>query len=418
VRTFQAGEAERGVPLRQTWRWFGPKDKVTIRDARQAGAEGIVTALHHVPTGEVWRPEEIEKRQREVAFLRDGADSGLRWEVVESLPVSEDIKTQSGNFRVHLINYCRSLENLAAAGIRVVCYNFMPVLDWTRTDLAWRVAHGGTTMRFDLVDFAVFDLFILKRHDAEADYEAAVTEAAGRRFRELGEKEQKQLAANVTAGLPGAAESWSLSGLAGQLGSYASIDAGRLRQHLIDFLGEVVPTAERLGLRLCCHPDDPPFALLGLPRVMSTEEDYRRVMEAVDSPASGVTFCTGSLGARHDNDLPGFVDRLGSRIHFVHLRNVRRDRDTVPCSFFEDEHLKGQTDMVAVIAALLREEARRRAEGRLDGEIPMRPDHGQDILDDLKRGAQPGYPAIGRLKGLAELRGVMAALSHPAVGTS
>ena len=402
--------------MRQTWRWFGPKDKVTLADARQAGVEGIVTALHHVPTGEVWRPEEIERRQREVAFHPDGSMTHLKWEVVESLPVSEAVKTQTGDWRAHVEHYRRSLENLARAGIAVVCYNFMPVLDWTRTDLAWRVGHGGTTMRFDLFDFAAFDIHILKRKGAAETFPPPVVAEAEKRCARMSDGRRPALAANVTAGLPGAVESWSLADLGAQLAAYDGIGPERLRANLIDFLSEVVPDADRLGLRLCCHPDDPPFPLLGLPRIMSGEEDYRAVLDAVDSPANGVTFCTGSLGARPDNDLPAMVANLAPRIHFVHLRNVRRETEEVPCSFFEDEHLGGQTDLVAVIAALLDEEARRRAEGRADAEIPMRPDHGQDILDDLKRGAQPGYPAIGRLKGLAELRGVMAALSHPAAG--
>ena len=401
--------------MRQTWRWFGPKDKVSVEDARQAGVEGIVTALHHVPTGEVWRAEDIELRQREVAFLPDGSMSGLKWEVVESLPVSEAIKTQTGHFKAHVEHYKRSLANLAAAGIEVVCYNFMPVLDWTRTDLAWRVSHGGRAMRFDLSDFAAFDVHILKRNGAAESFPAHVVEEAARRFAGMSEARRKQLASNVTAGLPGAVESWSLPELSAHLATYDGISPERLRQNLIDFLAEVVPVAQGLGVRLCCHPDDPPFSLLGLPRIMSTEADYRAVLEAVDVPANGVTFCTGSLGARPDNNLPAMARALADRIHFVHLRNVRRDSEEVPCSFFEDEHLAGQTDMVAVIAELLAEEKRRRAAGRTDAEIPMRPDHGQDILDDLKRGAQPGYPAIGRLKGLAELRGVMAALSHPAM---
>ncbi|MBE0693153.1 MAG: mannonate dehydratase [Aquamicrobium sp.] len=397
--------------MRHVWRWFGPVDKVTLADARQAGAEGIVSALHHVPTGAAWTPAEIAKRQEEVRRLADGSPSGLEWEVVESLPVSEAIKTQSGPWKEHLAGYRASLENLAKAGLETICYNFMPVLDWTRTDLAWRVAHGGTTMRFDLVDFAAFDIHIFARPGAAESFPPAVAGEAARRFAAMGEERRGQLAANVNAGLPGAAENASLDDLRAQVATYAAIDADRLRRNLIDFLSEVVPTAERLGLRLCCHPDDPPFPLLGLPRVMSTEADYRAVLDAVDSPASGVTFCTGSLGARPDNDLPGMAERLGPRIHFVHLRNVRRETPGWPCSFHEDEHLAGDTDMVAVIAALLREEARRKAEGRADREMPMRPDHGQDILDDLRRGAQPGYPAIGRLKGLAELRGVERALS-------
>lgn len=398
--------------MRQGWRWFGPHDKVTLADARQAGVECVVTALHHVPTGEIWRPEEIEKRQREVAFHPGGAMTHLAWEVVESLPVSEAIKTQSGDWRAHIVHYRRSLENLARAGISTICYNFMPVLDWTRTDLAWQVPHGGTAMRFDLADFAAFDIHILKRNGAAEGYHEMVLAEADKRFARMDDDAQRQLAANVVAGLPGAVESWTLESLAAQLETYRGIGSDRLRRNLIDFLSEIVPDAERLGMRLACHPDDPPFPLLGLPRVMSTEADYRAVLDAVASPANGVTLCTGSLGARPDNDLPGMAARLAPHIHFVHLRNVRRDDEAVPCSFFEDEHLAGQTDMVAVVAALLGEERRRRSEGRADAEIVMRPDHGQDILDDLKRGAQPGYPAIGRLKGLAELRGVMAALNH------
>lgn len=403
--------------MRQTWRWFGPPDKVTLADARQAGVEGIVTALHHVPTGEVWRPEEIEKRQREVAFHPGGTGmTHLKWEVVESLPVSEAIKTQSGDWRAQIVHYRRSLENLAQAGISVICYNFMPVLDWTRTDLGWRVDHGGTTMRFDLADFAAFDIHILGRKGAAEGFPAQIVAEARKRFASMSDERQRQLAANITAGLPGAQEHWSLESIKEHLSTYERVGPDKLRRHLIDFLSEVVPTAEKLGLRLCCHPDDPPFPLLGLPRVMSTLSDYRHVLDSVDSPANGATLCTGSLGARPDNDLPAMVRELGPRIHFVHLRNVSRDSEEVPCSFFEDEHLAGNTDMVAVVAALLAEERRRREHGRTDAQIPMRPDHGQDILDDLKRGAQPGYPAIGRLKGLAELRGVMAALSHPEIG--
>ena len=397
--------------MRQTWRWFGPADRVTLDDARQAGVEGIVTALHHVPTGAVWSPEEIKRRQDEVRRTPTGEPSGLTWEVVESLPVSEAIKTQGGDWRAHLDAWRAGLHNLAAAGLRVVCYNFMPVLDWTRTDLAWRVAHGGTAMRFDLIDFAAFDLHILRRAGAAADFDEEVVAAAGQRFAAIDDARRRGLAQNVTAGLPGAAEHWSLDDLKGQLDAYAGLDAERLRAHFVDFLSEVVPTAERLGLRLCCHPDDPPWPLLGLPRVVSSEADYAAVLAAVDSPANGVTLCSGSLGARADNDLAGMAERLGPKVHFVHLRNVRRESETWPGSFFEDEHLNGDTDMVALVQALLCEEARRRAEGRADAAIPMRPDHGQDILDDLGRGAQPGYPAVGRLKGLAELRGVMRALA-------
>ncbi len=401
--------------MRQTWRWFGPNDLVSIDDIRQAGAEGVVSALHHVPTGAVWSPDEIARRQREIATMTDGSPSGLGWDVVESLPVSEAIKTQRGDWRAHLAAYRESLGNLAAAGIEVVCYNFMPVLDWTRTDLAWRLPNGATCMRFDLVDFAAFDLFILARPRARADYDDALKAAATERHAAMTDTERALLARNVVYGLPGAAEHFTLDQVRGHLADYAGISAQTLRRHLFDFLEQVVPVAETLGLRLCCHPDDPPFPLLGLPRILSTEADYMALVEAVPSPANGITLCSGSLGARPDNDLPGMMRRLGRHVHFLHLRNVTREGEGIRTSFHEAEHLGGGTDMVALIAAALAEEARRRAEGRADAAIPFRPDHGQDILDDLKRKAQPGYPAIGRLKGLAELRGIMTALGHPSV---
>jgi mannonate dehydratase len=398
--------------MKQTWRWFGPKDLVSIDDTLQAGVEGIVSALHHVPTGAVWTPEEIAQRQREIATMKDGAASGLAWDVVESLPVSEDVKKQQGDWRAHIENYKISLRHLAQAGIKVICYNFMPVLDWTRTDLAWRRPNGATCMRFDLTDFAAFDLFILKRPGAEADFDDDLRAAARERFNDMSDARRDELAKNVVFGLPGAAESFSLDDVRQHIAEYNSISEDRLRAHLIDFLSEVTPVAEDLGLRLCCHPDDPPVPLLGLPRVMSTEAHYAAVMDAVDRTANGITLCSGSLGARPDNDLPGIMDRWGSRVHFLHLRNVKRDTGDIRGSFFEDEHLNGDTDMVALIASALREEARRKAAGRADWSIPFRPDHGQDILDDQGRKAQPGYPAIGRLKGLAELRGVIAGLRY------
>jgi mannonate dehydratase len=402
--------------MRQTWRWFGPDDLTTVEDMEQAGVEGVVSALHHVPTGTVWRPEEIAERQRAIGTRANGMPSRLAWEVVESLPVSEDIKKQKGDWRAHLDAYRQSLAHLAVAGIATVCYNFMPVLDWTRTDLRHRRPDGATAMRFDLIEFAAFDIHILARAGAAEDYPQAVREAAEARHAGMDDARRAELARNVTAGLPGAAETFSLEDVRRHLAEYAGLTPERLRANLVDFLAEVVPTAERLGIRLCCHPDDPPWALLGLPRVMSTEADYSAVLDAVDSPASGVTLCTGSLGARPDNDLPAMMARLGPRVHFLHLRNVTREDPGTPCSFFEDRHLEGATDLIAVIGAVLREEARRRAEGRADAEIPMRPDHGQDILDDLGRRGQPGYPRIGRLKGLAELRGIMAALAHPELG--
>jgi mannonate dehydratase len=396
--------------MRQTWRWFGPKDPIRTEDIAQAGAVGVVSALHHVPNGVVWTSGEIEKRQAEVARRSDGAPSGLSWDVVESLPVSEDIKKQKGDWRTHLDTYRTSLRHLAAAGIEVVCYNFMPVLDWTRTDLRWRLATGAACMRFDIDDFAAFDIHVLARPGAAADFAPEVVEEAARRAAAMDEAAKQALANAVTMGLPGSTESMDLDGLRAHLAEYGAISPDRLRQNLVDFLSEVVPMAEGLGLRLCCHPDDPPFPLLGLPRVMSTAADYAAILDAVDSPANGMTLCSGSLGARPDNDLPAMMDRFGPKVHFLHLRNVKRDTGALAGSFHEAEHLEGDTDMVVLIAAVLREEARRTSAGRADAVIPMRPDHGQEIVDDLIRGGQPGYPLVGRLRGLAELRGVERAL--------
>ena len=394
--------------MRQTWRWFGPHDLTSVDDMRQAGVEGVVSALHHVPTGAVWTNEEITKRQAALA-------PHLAWEVVESLPVSEDIKKQKGGWRTHIANYKTSLENLADKGLETICYNFMPVLDWTRTDLAYRVPHGGTCMRFDLIDFAAFDIHILERPRAAGDFGIELAEQASERFAGMSEARKRELARNVTMGLPGSTESMSIPDVRRHLAEYDNLDADRLRSNFIAFLEEVVPTADRLGMRLCCHPDDPPFPLLGLPRIMSSAADYRVILDAVDSPANGMTLCSGSLGARPDNDLPAIMREFAPRVHFLHLRNVTLEQPGMPASFHEAEHLGGGTDMVALIAEVLREEARRKAEGRSDHQIPMRPDHGQDIIDDLGRKGQPGYPTIGRLKGLAELRGIVTALSHPSV---
>lgn len=396
--------------MRQTWRWFGPKDLVRTEDIAQAGAVGAVSALHHIPNGTIWTPDQIAQRQAEVARRSDGAPSGLTWDVVESLPVSEDIKKQKGDWRDHIASYKTSLEHLAAAGIEVICYNFMPVLDWTRTDLRWRLANGATCMRFDINDFAAFDIHILQRPGAAADFAPEVVDEAARRFAGRDAVAQKRLADAITMGLPGSTESMDLARVRAHLAEYGAISPDQLRRHFIDFLSEVVPVAERLGLRLCCHPDDPPFPLMGLPRVMSTADDYAAVLDAVDSPANGMTLCSGSLGSRPDNDLPAMMERFGPKVHFLHLRNVKRDSTALAGSFYEAEHLEGDTDMVALIAAILREEARRAAEGRADAIIPMRPDHGQELAYDLGRGGQPGYPLVGRLRGLAELRGVERAL--------
>ena len=396
--------------MRHTWRWFGPVDKVSVQDAVQAGVQGIVTALHHVPTGAAWTVEGIRQRQDEV---RAG---GLEWEVVESIPVSEEIKTQTGDWRAHVANWQESLRRLSDCGIRTVCYNFMPVLDWTRTDLRWPTRQGARAMRFDLPDFVAFDIHILKRPGAAEDYPEALAAEAARRFADMPDSRIAELGRNIGAGLPGSADGYTLDQLLEKLRSYQGIDANRLRGHLVDFLEQVVPVAEEAGINICAHPDDPPWPLLGLPRILSTRDDYAHMLGQVDLRANGVTLCSGSLGARGDNDLPAMAREFGPRIHFVHLRNVTREAATTPCSFYEDEHLEGGTDMVELVAALLTEERRRKAEGRADHQIPMRPDHGQEILDDLARGAQPGYPAIGRLKGLAELRGIERALGHPRLG--
>lgn len=397
--------------MRQTWRWFGPEDKVSALDSRQAGAEGLVCSLYHLPPGQVWSLDEIQRRQAEARMLPDGRPTGMEWEVIESLPVSEDIKTQSGAWRDHLANWNQSLENIARSGLEVVCYNFMPILDWTRTDHRFVLPHGGTAMTFDLANFAVFDIHLLGRAGARDGFPADIVAEADRRIVGMCEEQREALSDAIIAGLAGAVESWTIQTLRDALARYSDIDTERLRRNHFDFLEAVVPTAEKLDLRLCCHPDDPPFSLLGLPKVMSTEDDYRRMVEAVDSPANGITLCAGSLGSREDNDIAGMVERLGSKIHFAHLRNVTRYHSGVPTGFLEDDHLGGDVNMVAVVKALMAEQQRRKAEGRKDWQIPMRPDHGHDLLDDAQRGARAGYPAIGRLKGLAELRGVMHALA-------
>ena len=395
--------------MRQTWRWFGESDTICLPDIRQAGAVGVVTALYHLPAGHDWTLDQIQKRQSEIAA---GSNGALSWDVVESLPVSEVIKTKGKDYRAHIGAYLKSLEALGEADINTICYNFMPVLDWTRTHLRWGLPNGGRAMRFDLTSFVAFDCFLLERAGAADDIDATTFEAAKRLFSAMSDPEKRALQHAVTSGLPGAVESWSLRELREALTNYRAINADQLRQNHIDFLSEIVPTAEKLGLRLCCHPDDPPFSLLGLPRTMSSADDYSHILNTVDSPSAGMTFCSGSLGAGVHNNCVEIVRHFGSKIHFIHLRNVSRDHETKPCSFFEDEHLGGQIDMVGVIEALLAEEDRRRREGREDAEIPMRPDHGQEILCDLSACAQPGYPAIGRLKGLAEIRGVIAGLER------
>ncbi|WP_420583897.1 mannonate dehydratase [Ruegeria sp.] len=398
--------------MQETWRWFGPKDQVSIPDVVQAGARGIVTALHHQPPGAVWPLREIRERQEEIRTGSRSLPTPIEWSVVESLPVSEDIKRQTGDWRAHIENYKISLKNLFEAGIEVICYNFMPLLDWTRTDLSHEIETGATCMRFDLIDFIMFDVFILERKGAAEEHDAALVSEAQLRFQSASDSFKARLVNNIICGLPGAADHFSLEDIKEHLKIYEPYDHQSLSQNHADFMEMVAPFAQELGLRLCCHPDDPPVPLLGLPRIMSTEADYQRLIDAVDLPANGITLCSGSLGARSDNDLPGMMDRLGDRVHFLHLRNVRREHEDIFGSFHEAEHLGGDTDMAALVAAVLREEKRRREAGRADHSIPFRPDHGQDILDDLTRKAQPGYPAIGRLKGLAELRGLISGIQH------
>lgn len=391
--------------MKQCWRWFGPDDPVALSDLHQVGVEGIVTALHHIPPGTAWDHASIVERQNTLK------SNGYAWDVVESLPVSEAVKTQTADATDHIAAYKESLHALATQNIHTVCYNFMPILDWTRTALRAPQPHGGAAMVFDLIDFAVFDLFILAREGAAEDYTDVVRETAVARFSALSDTDRTALQNNITAGLPGANDAWSVDDVRALLKTYHAITPERLRANLVDFLAEVAPIAQALGMRLCCHPDDPPFSLLGLPRVMSSSNDYATVLDAVNIPANGATLCTGSLGVSADFDGPAFVARHGSRIHFAHLRNTTRITKSDPKKpdFFEAAHLEGDTDMVGTVRALMAEQRRRHAEGREDWQIPMRPDHGQELLGDLGGHSTPGYPLIGRMRGLAELRGIMAA---------
>jgi mannonate dehydratase len=390
--------------MKQCWRWFGPNDPISLPDLHQVGVEGIVTALHGFLPGEIWDKSAITERQENLRA------NGFEWDVVESLPVSEAIKTQRPEAKSHIEAYKTSLHNLAGQGIETVCYNFMPILDWTRTELRAPQPHGGAAMSFDLVDFAVFDLFILQRQNALTDYPEAVKIEAEKRFSGMKAEAKATLQHNIIAGLPGANDAWGIDDVHELLATYKNINAERLRANLIDFLAEVAPVAQSLGMRLCCHPDDPPFSLLGLPRVMSSTDDYAAVLDAVDLHANGATLCTGSLGVNAGFDGPEFVRRLGSRIHFAHLRNTTSSTSLDPKrpNFFEAPHLGGDTDMVGTVQALMAEQAQRKANGRDDWQIPMRPDHGQELLHDCGGHSTPGYPLLGRMRGLAELRGVMA----------
>jgi mannonate dehydratase len=389
--------------VQQTWRWFGPQDPVSLDHVKQAGAAGIVSALHHLYRGEPWPLEEVLKRKAQIEA------AGLTWSVVESIPIHNSIKLQSGPFRQFTDAWKDSLGAIARAGIQVVCYNFMPVLDWTRTDLRWRLPSTGYALRFDVTDFAAYDLFILRRPNAEHDYPAERIAAARLGYEKMSPALREELEQTIIAGLPGGEGSYDRESLRKLVAEYAGMKATDLRAGLITFLKEVVPVADELGVRLAIHPDDPPWSLFGLPRVVSTAEDARAILAGANSGANGLTFCVGSYGARADNDLVAMVSEFAPRIHFVHLRQVMREPDG---SFYEAEHLNGSSDMVGVIAAVLREEARRRKENRPDHEIPMRPDHGHLLADDITRRTNPGYSLIGRLKGLAELRGVIEGLRY------
>jgi mannonate dehydratase len=383
--------------LHQTMRWYGPHDKVSLLDIRQAGCAGVVTALHQIPVGDVWTVEEILKRKAMVE------EAGMTWTVIESLPVHEDIKKRNGQFQLYIDNYKKSLENIGKCGLKVVTYNFMPILDWLRTDVAYTLEDKSKALYFEFDKFMVFDLFLLKRPGAEKEYTAEEIERAKNKFNEMTEEEKSYVFKNCLLGLPGSDDSFTAEQILAALKTYEGIDRQQLKQHLFAFLREVAPVAHANGLQMAIHPDDPPYSVLGLPRIVSNEEDLADIIGCVDSPANGLCFCTGSLGARPDNDVVGMIEKFGDRIHFLHLRNTKRYPNG---NFFEADHLDGDTDMFEVMKKVVQLMRRRNVD------IPMRPDHGHQMLDDLHKTTYPGYSAIGRLKGLAELRGLELGVSR------
>jgi len=382
----------------ETWRWFGPGDSITLEKIRQAGATGIVTSLHDVPTGEAWPLETIKSRKAMIE------DAGMQWDVIESIPVHNDIKSRTGNYRELIENYKTSVRNAGAAGVTTVCYNFMPVVDWTRTNLTYQLPDKSYALRFEYSDFAAYDVFVMQRQGAENDYSSDLLNKAKARFDAMSDAERELLEKNIIAGLPGGEGSYNREGIRDTIQQFIDLGEDGLRNSLFEFLEAVIPVAEEAGVKMCIHPDDPPFSLFGLPRVVSTQQDARKILEAVPSPANGLTMCAGSYGARGDNDLIAMVNEFAERIYFVHLRNVKREDDG---SFYEAAHLDGDNDMVGLVQALLK------CESSLGCQIPMRPDHGHTLSDEQgKADLKPGYSYLGRLKGLAELRGLICAVSY------